>query len=118
MDLVVESQSSVTSKNMTPKTRCLNKLTARVKACFEQKGTPPDTTTDFYKIGKVMGKGAFGKVNLAIHRMSGKFVALKSINKQFMADEVSKQKVMQEFNILTQTKHPNVVRLYESFETA
>lgn len=99
-------------------TRCLFKLTSRVKACFEQKGAPPDTTTDFYKIGKVMGKGAFGKVNLAIHRLSGKFVALKSINKQFMADEVSKQKVMQEFNILTRTKHPNVVRLYESFETA
>lgn len=36
---------------------------------------------DNYKIGKVMGKGAFGKVNLAIHRLSGKFVALKSINK-------------------------------------
>jgi len=28
-----------------------------------------------------MGKGAFGKVNLAIHRISNKFVALKSINK-------------------------------------
>jgi 5'-AMP-activated protein kinase catalytic alpha subunit len=58
------------------------------------------TTAEFYKIGKVMGKGAFGKVNLAIHRLSGKFVALKSINKTFLSEEASKRKVMQEFNIL------------------
>ena len=64
-----------------------------------------------------MGKGAFGKVNLAIHRISNKFVALKSINKQFLSEEASKRKVMQEFNILRRTRHINVVRLYESFET-
>jgi serine/threonine protein kinase len=46
-----------------------------------------------YKIGKVMGKGAFGKVNLAIHRLSSKFVALKSINKQFMTEEASKARL-------------------------
>lgn len=55
---------------------------------------PPETLVENYKIGKVMGKGAFGKVNLAIHRLSGKFVALKSINKQFMNEEASKRKVM------------------------
>ena len=65
-----------------------------------------------------MGKGAFGKVNLAIHRLSNKFVALKSINKQFMSLESSKRKVMQEFNMLRRTRHFNIVRLYESFETS
>ena len=80
-------------------------------------GQPPETQCENYKIGKVMGKGAFGKVNLAIHRFSGKFVALKSINKQYMTEEASKKKIMQEFNILRKTSHENVVRLYESFET-
>ena len=75
------------------------------------------TSSEFYKVGKVMGKGAFGKVNLAIHRLSGKFVALKSINKTFLSEEASKRKVMQEFNILQRTRHKNIVRLYESFET-
>lgn len=40
-----------------------------------------ETKTEYYKIGKVIGKGAFGKVNLAIHRLTTKFVALKSISK-------------------------------------
>mgnify|MGYP000878724110 CR=1 FL=1 len=42
------------------------------------------TKPEYYKIGKVIGKGAFGKVNLAIHRLTGKFVALKSISKEAM----------------------------------
>ena len=53
-----------------------------------------ETKIDYYKIGKVIGKGAFGKVNLAIHRLTGKFVALKSINKTYMQDESSLKKVM------------------------
>lgn len=76
-----------------------------------------DTKTEFYKIGKVIGKGAFGKVNLAIHRLTGKFVALKSISKQMMSDESSLKKVRQEYNILKKARHQNIVRLYESFDT-
>ena len=75
-----------------------------------------ETKIDYYKIGKVIGKGAFGKVNLAIHRLTGKFVALKSINKTFMNDESSLKKVKQEYNILKRARHQNIVRLYESFE--
>jgi serine/threonine protein kinase len=76
-----------------------------------------ETKTEYYKIGKVIGKGAFGKVNLAIHRLSGKFVALKSISKEAMQDESSLKKVMQEYNILKRARQENIVRLYESFET-
>jgi hypothetical protein len=35
------------------------------------------TETQFYRVGRVLGKGAFGKVNLAINRLTNKFVALK-----------------------------------------
>ena len=84
---------------------------------FHKTNNAPATNSDFYKIGKVMGKGAFGKVNLAIHRLSEKFVALKSINKSALKEESQKKKVMQEFNILRRTRHINIVRLYESFET-
>lgn len=44
-----------------------------------------DTTIEYYRIGKVLGKGAFGKVNLAMHKLSKKFVAIKSINKQYLS---------------------------------
>ena len=77
-----------------------------------------DTKTEYYKIGKVIGKGAFGKVNLAIHRLTGKFVALKSISKAMMKmDETSMNKVRQEYKILKKARQGNIVRLYESFDT-
>jgi hypothetical protein len=77
----------------------------------------PETITNFYKIGKMLGKGAFGKVNLGIHKLSGKFVAVKSIMKQLMKDESSKSKVMKEVAIWAQLSHPSVIRLYETFES-
>jgi serine/threonine protein kinase len=64
-----------------------------------------DTKPEYYKVGKVIGKGAFGKVNLAIHRLTGKFVALKSISKAMMSDESSLKKVRQEYNILKRARH-------------
>lgn len=36
------------------------------------------TNIEFYKIGKILGRGAFGKVNLALHRLTRKLVAIKS----------------------------------------
>jgi len=87
-------ETQVTDLELTPTTRLNNKIIKRIKASFDSSGKPPKTLVENYKIGKVMGKGAFGKVNLAIHRLSGKFVALKSINKQFMTEESSKRKVM------------------------
>ena len=84
---------------------------------FQRQSEPPVTSIEYYKIGKVLGKGAFGKVNLAIHRLADKFVALKSINKSYLNEEASKKKVMQEFNILRRTRHENIVRLFESFES-
>ena len=70
-----------------------------------QKGDAPKTTTDFYRAGKMLGRGAFGKVSLGMHKLSRKLVALKSINKEFMTDEKQKSKVMHEVGILLRLKH-------------
>ena len=92
--------STISDPNLSPRSRKNIKLARLIRLAYKKTMNPPATSSEFYKIGKVMGKGAFGKVNLAIHRLSGKFVALKSINKTFLSEESSKRKVMQEFNIL------------------
>ena len=35
---------------------------------------------------KLIGKGAFGKVTLAIHKLTGKYVAVKMIEKEAIKD--------------------------------
>ena len=57
------------------------------------KGDAPMTTTEFYRAGKMLGKGAFGKVCLGMHKLTRKLVALKGINKEFMSDEKQKSKI-------------------------
>jgi len=58
-----------------------------IKKAFEEGSEPPITTTDFYRIGKILGRGAFGKVNLAMHKLVRKLVALKAINKESLKKE-------------------------------
>lgn len=53
----------------------------------------PPTNLEFYKFVRLIGKGAFGKVTLGIHKLSGKQVAIKAIDKSYMKDEYSKKKV-------------------------
>lgn len=77
----------------------------------------PKTELQFYKIGKILGKGAFGRVSLGIHKLTGKLVAIKSISKRIMTDEASKNKVMREFSIWEKLQHPSVIQLYEVFES-
>ena len=50
----------------------------------------PPTTQDFYEFVELIGKGAFGQVTLAIHKLTGRQVAIKAINKSYMQDLYSK----------------------------
>ena len=60
----------------------------------------PPTTLDYYKFVRCIGKGAFGKVTLGIHKLTGKYVAIKTIDKRLIKDEFSKRKVFKEVYIL------------------
>eukprot|EP00826_Nyctotherus_ovalis_P045050 TRINITY_DN4930_c0_g1_i10.p1 TRINITY_DN4930_c0_g1~~TRINITY_DN4930_c0_g1_i10.p1 ORF type:complete len:487 (-),score=150.53 TRINITY_DN4930_c0_g1_i10:288-1748(-) len=88
-----------------------------IKSHFQASKAIPATRMDFYKVGRVLGKGAFGKVRVGLHKLTGKLVAIKSIQKSVLASEESQKKAVQEFNVLKLLRHPNVIRLYERFET-
>ena len=110
-------EASAPGQDEPPTISVDQQLQRRIKHSFAESHSAPATQADFYKVGKVIGKGAFGKVNLAIHKLSGKFVALKSINKQLMNEEVTKRKIFHEFNIMRITAHANIVKLLEQFDT-
>ena len=79
----------------------------------------PPTTLDFYNLGKLIGKGAFGKVLLGTHKLTGASVAIKTIDKEAMRkSEHNKRKVFQEIYILKKIRHPNIVRILEVFESS
>lgn len=56
-------------------------LIKEIKSYIKEHKKLPPTTLWYYKFVQLVGKGAFGKVTLAIHRLTGKQVAIKTIEK-------------------------------------
>ena len=76
------------------------------------------TELDNYKVGKVLGKGAYGKVHLGLHKLANMFVAMKSMSKKKLKEgKNNKAKVDNEVELLKTIDHPGIVKLYEIFET-
>lgn len=89
-----------------------------IKMKIELEGKEPETKAEWYRIGKMLGWGAFGKVNLGMHKITDSLVAIKSINKEYLEEERSWRKVAKEVAILKKINHKNIVRLYETYESA
>ena len=65
---------------VSPRVREMVNISERIKTAFDDTGEAPETTTEFYRAGKMLGRGAFGKVNLGMHKLTRKLIAIKSIN--------------------------------------
>lgn len=70
---------------------------------------------DFYEIKETLGKGKFGLVKSAIHKKTGKKVAIKVMSKKEMSvSDVELQR--REIEILKMCQHPHIIRLLDIFE--
>jgi serine/threonine protein kinase len=84
----LQTQDSIANDlSLSPRQKVVMKLTRYISKCYQRSDACPQSTIDFYRIGKVLGKGAFGKVNLALHQLTKRMVAIKSINKSYFNEE-------------------------------
>jgi len=74
-----------------------------------------DNIRFFYKIGKVLGHGAFGTVRIAYSReqLTRKF-AIKTIHKDRMQEKP--YMIRRELEIIYTLDHPNIIKFYEIFQ--
>ncbi|KAJ7108640.1 hypothetical protein C8R44DRAFT_294557 [Mycena epipterygia] len=70
-----------------------------------------------YYVLNTLGEGEFGKVKLGLHSKYGEEVAIKLIRRETADNEAKMSKIAREIEILDQLKHPNIVRLYDVYET-
>lgn len=70
-----------------------------------------------YQIQETLGKGAYGKVVKAFHIPSKEYRAIKIIDTRHMHKE-DKLKIFQEIKILSKLDHPNIIKIYEYFNSS
>ncbi len=70
---------------------------------------------DYYDVQGTLGKGKFGLVKQAVHKKTGKSVAVKVMSKKEMSvSDIELQK--REIEILKMCQHPYIIRLLDIFE--
>ncbi len=72
---------------------------------------------DGYIIGRLIGQGAYATVRLAYHKKLGKKSALKVYDKKKLVEPQRQKSVYREIRLLEKMSHPNIVRLYDAFDT-
>ncbi|CAD8070893.1 unnamed protein product [Paramecium primaurelia] len=70
-----------------------------------------------YKLGKTIYSGTFGKVKLSVHIPTQQTVTIKIMNIQRLVDIIDIEIVKRELHIFKIVRHPNIIMLYEVFET-
>ncbi len=85
---------------------------------FKNNHKYPPTNIDFYKYGRLIGQGAFGKVNLGLNVLTGRVVAIKSFNKKNLDSPNNEhmKKIIYETNLMRKLNHPNITKILEMFE--
>lgn len=71
---------------------------------------------EHYRFLKVIGHGQFGVVRVAVslHNLKGQRFAVKTIPKSKLTRDV--QMMLNELDILQSADHPNIIKLYETYE--
>ena len=94
-----------------------NKLSNYIKNYYKKFNSYPPTGINFYKYGRLIGQGAFGKVNIGLNILSGRVVAIKSFNKEKLRlNSENMKKIMHETNLMQKLNHPNITKILETFE--
>ena len=92
------------------------KLSEYIKNYYMENKQYPETNLNFYKYGRLIGQGAFGKVNLGLNILTGRVVAIKSFNKLNLTNSDNMKKILYETNLMKKLNHPNVTKILELFE--
>ena len=93
------------------------KLTNYIKGYYRLNKTYPKTNLNFYKYGRMIGQGSFGKVNIGLNVLSGRIVAIKSFDKEKIGkNSDNMKKIIYESNLMKKLNHPNITKILEMFE--
>ena len=95
------------------------KLTEYIISYYLKNKIYPQTNLNFYMIGRNIGQGGFGKVKLGLNILTGRVVAIKSVNKKSekgVNDKLYMEKILYEIKLMKKLNHQNITKILETFE--
>ena len=69
-----------------------------------------------YTFLKTIGEGTFGKVKLALHKLTQEKVAIKILEKKKINSKKDLERIEKEIKYMKILNHPNIVKIYEIIE--
>ena len=112
----ISNMSSTTHDSNYYMEKC-NSLSKYIKNYYKKYNTYPNTDLNFYLYGRLIGQGAFGKVNIGLNILTGRVVAIKSFNKKNLnKNGDNMKKILYETNLMKKLNHPNITKILEMFE--
>ncbi|CAL8367968.1 unnamed protein product [Lota lota] len=70
-----------------------------------------------FELMETLGKGTYGKVKKAVERTTQNTVAIKSIRKERITEDLDRVHIQREIEITASLRHPNIIRFFEVFES-
>jgi len=70
-----------------------------------------------YEIISILGEGSYGKVYKVKLKDSEIYRAMKVIKKRYQYNNVEEEKIIKEIQILRKLDHPNIIKVFEFFNT-
>ena len=125
---IIDFQNSANTPTLTNSSRSIihdsfyylkesKKLSDYIKNYYKKNKKYSETNLNFYKYGRLIGQGAFGKVNLGLNVLTGRVVAIKSFNKSNLnSNSENMKKIKYETNLMKKLNHPNITKILELFE--
>jgi serine/threonine-protein kinase len=72
-----------------------------------------DLWLERYRIDREIGRGAMGRVMLAVDEMVGEPLILKFMHPELTAEEASRERFLREVKYSRKVSHPNVIRIHD-----
>ena len=112
----ISNLSSTTHDSNYYMEKC-NSLSKYIRDYYRRYNKYPNTNLNFYLYGRLIGQGAFGKVNIGLNILTGRVVAIKSFNKKSLSTNGDNmKKILSETDLMKKLNHPNVTKILEMFE--
>ena len=112
----ISNMSSTTYDSNYYMEKC-NALSKYIRDYYKNNNEYPNTDLNFYLYGRLIGQGAFGKVNIGLNILTGRVVAIKSFNKKTLnKNGDNMKKILYETNLMKKLNHPNITKILEMFE--